>query len=125
MEGILLRAAIGLTVINTGVLLWLYQQPVPPDRIPDIEDVPDPFENTMVEEPTERESREMATLDAILAERLIAEAERQGAVPALPDIALRQAASSAPADSDAALSLLAAYEQGFAALGLSLDELAR
>lgn len=125
MEGLLLRAAIGLTVINAGVLLWLHQQPLPPERIPDIEDVPDPFENTMIETPSEPEHREMATLDAILAERLIIEAERQGVAPVLPDIALRQAAAAAPADSDAALALLAAYEQGFAALGLSLDGLVR
>ena len=125
MDGLLLRAALGLTAINAGVLLWLHQQPMPSERIPAIEDVPDPFANTLVETPSEPERREMATLDAILAERLIAEAERQGVTPALPDIVLRQAASSAPADSDAALSLLAAYEQGFAALGLSLDGLAR
>ena len=35
------------------------------------------------------------------------------------------ALAAAPADSDAALALLAAYEQGFAALGLSLDGLVR
>jgi hypothetical protein len=123
MERILLRAALGLVVINTGVLLWLHQQPLPPDRIPEVEAVPDPHEGSLEAEQAEPEDQSMAALDAILAQRLTAEAAAQGLTPALPDDTLRQAAARAPADSDEALLLLAAYEREFATLGLSLDGL--
>lgn len=113
-----------MAVVNAGVLLWLHAQPMPPSRLPEIETVPDPYESTLkATQATQAAppSQDMAVLDAILAQRLIAESTSRGVVPALPDDTLRQAAASATADSDAALSLLAAYERAWVALGLSLD----
>ncbi len=121
MERLLTRAALGLALINIGALAWLYQVPMPPPRIPPIEEVADPNEGVLMLPEDRSPRRNMAILDGILAERLIAEATARGVPPALPDDALREEAALAAADSEPALRLLAAYEHAFDALGLSLD----
>ena len=126
MERVLGSLAVGLAVINTVALVWLWQQPMPPDHIPAVADVTDPFEGVLEEKnqlaPTDES---MALLDAILAQRLTEEATKRGVVAVLPPDELRAEVAGAASDSEAAIRLLAAYEHSFAELGLSLDGLGR
>lgn len=116
-------AAASLAALNAAALVGLMALPLPPEALP----IPAWAAPALLtggggEQPTA--TRGMAALDLILAQRLTRACEDRGEAPdaRLPSEALRAASIAAGDDDPEALDeLVAAYAEGFRALGLSLD----
>jgi hypothetical protein len=114
--------AIGLMVVNLGLLAALWWAPMPPRTLPN----PPPISPATVSAsvaplpaPAASSAAELAALDAVLAGRLEQVALAQGAAlsSVMPAAELRQAARTAVDPHSAAVQdLLAAYAEAFAAL---------
>ena len=128
MEPTIFRAAAVLAALNVLTLAWLWTTPEPPEALSwgELNMSLHTAADAVSPETPARTTAGLEALDGLLAARLSAEAAARGVEPSLPDAALRaEAVADGDPEGDAALRLLAAYERGFEALGLWMDELGR
>jgi hypothetical protein len=114
--------AAALLLVQTGLLLWLWHLPGPPEALPPLPGPAAVVLQAGEPPPDDADVRAVIALDTLLERRVRRAAERLGRAPELPDDALRRAASSDPRPDGAAVqALIEAYARTLSVLGETLD----